>query len=388
MKNFLAIVRKNFVFILILIVTISYIIYNNVNINSNESEVANFTIDETAISTYSTNSKPIINSTFDNSFYITTLVDTKLVDYQGKEKWVYSTMFQNPKTAFSGEYLAVWDSKNISNVDVFNQKGFVYEINNTDTILDLDINKNGYVSMLIKESENEGSGYVVKVYNNLGEPIVNRVCDTENTFPVSVSIKDDNRMIALSEIDTNYLQPRSYVTLSYINQEDNKNGESIFSGTTYKNEIIPKIEFCGNYIISYTEDKIHINMIANDVSKEVSTINVNNEIEFAEIIDDKYICLALGSATNSQATNTNVVEFYNFNGSLVSSTPLEYQITNMTPAENSVIIVSNRRITKIKSNGNIEFTYVYNKDFYNAYYIGNKKQFIVLEGEQISSVSE
>ncbi len=374
-------IKKSSLFVIILIVTLIYI---SLNISNNESSGANFSVSE-ELQTINSGTTPIINSLFDNTFYVTTLVETKLVDSSGNEKWAYSTMYNNPKTDFRGEYLAVWSDKSTSNIDVFNKKGYCYTVTNTNKVLDVDINKNGYLAVLVKNTAS--NGYIVNVYNDKGEHIVSRICDTENTFPTSVSIKDDNRIVALSELDTNYLLPRSYITFSYINQNDNKNNEIIFSGLTYKDELIAEVSFSKNYLIAYSKEHIYIIMVANDEVKEVSSISVNNEINFAQIIDDKYIAISLGSPLNSQATDSNVVEFYNFNGSLVSSTAIESKITIMTPAKNSVIIVSNRKTMKVNSNGDVDFIYLHGKDFNSAYYIGNKVPLIVVENDRIVSIA-
>ncbi len=382
MKNSLMFIKRNIVFFIILLVTIIYIASNNVDFFGKSS----VKVDGDNLSTFSVNSNPIINSSFDNTFYSTTDIDTKLINYKGEEKWAYSTLYQSPKTAFSGEYLAVWDNKGNGNIVVFNKKGFVYEIANNNKLLDVDINKNGYVAVLFKDTDNVGS--VVKIYNVKGENLATRICDDENTFAISVSICDDNRIFGLSEIDTNYLQPRSLVTLSYINQNDNKKEDKVFFGTTYKDEVVAKVDFKNNYLIAYSADNIHINAIANDVAKEVGTIALNNEVEFMEVVDNKYICVAFGNAKNSLATKSNTVVFYNFDGKLISQRTLDSKITGMTSAENSVIITSNRKIGRLTTNCAEKFVYQHNKDIYGAYYIGNKKSAILVESDKIISLSK
>ncbi len=379
MKDLISLIRKNILFFVLIIVTILYVVLNKGD--SSSEMIANST---TELTTFTPNTVPVINSNFDSSFIVSTLVDTKLLEVNGKEKWAYSTMYQEPKTDFAGNYLAIWNKNTNGNIDIYNKKGFVYKISNTNQVLDVDINKNGYVSVLTKDTA--GSGYILNVYNNKGESLVNRVSDTENIFPISASISDDGRMVSLCEIDTNFLQPKSYITFSYVNQSDNKNGELIFSGLTINNEIIAKVEYHGNYILAFTDSKIHIMLVANDVAKETAVIELNNDLDFCEIIDGKYIAMVLGSPKNSKASSPNTVMFYNFNGNEVSKYSFETEITDMTPAENSVIIVSNRIVNKVSSSGKVDFTYIHGKDVYGAYYVGKKKPMIIVEFDRIVAV--
>ncbi len=380
MKNLISLIRKNILFFILILVTVIYIVVNKTD-DTNNVVVANSAVE---LTTFTPNTVPIVNSNFDDSFYLTTLVDTKLIDYKGKDKWAYSTMYQDPKTTFSGDYLAIWNNNSIGNIDVYNQKGFVYQVVNTNKILDVDINKKGFLSVLTKNVA--GSGYILNVYNQKGENLVNRVSDTENIFPISASVSEDGRMVSLCEIDTNFLQPKSYITFSYVNQDDNKGGELIFSGLTFDNEVIAKIEYHGNYILAFTDSKIHIMLVANDVAKETAVIELNNDIDFCEVIDDKNIALVLGSPKNSKASVPNTVVFYNFNGNEVSRYSFETEISSMTPAQNSVIIVSSRIVSRVMVSGKLDYNYIHSKDIYSAYYIGNKKRMILVEYDKIVAI--
>ncbi len=377
MKKILDLIKRNKVFFVLLTITIIYIITRN---GTGNIEGENFAPGE-EIATFTPNTKPVINANYDNSFFLTTLVDTKYIDSNGEEKWTYSLMMQDPRTSFSGEYLAVWNNNTNSNIDVFNKKGFVYEVENTNKILDVDVNKKGYISVLSQDIT--GSGYILNVYNDKGENIVNRISDDEGVYPISTTISEDNRMVALCEIDTNSLQPKSNVTFSYINPDDNKNSDLIFTGVTYSEEIVANIKFVNNYVLAYTSDNIHIISVANDIAKETATIPLKNEVEFCEVIDDKYIAVAYGVPKNAESVAPNTVVFYNFNGNEISSTSFEGDITRMTPSENSVIIINNREISKVSVNGKIEYTYVHNKDIYDAYCIGNKNPAILVENDKI-----
>lgn len=382
MNNFFKFFKKNIVVFLILIVTIVYLIINNLSSFNTHKDLR---VDK-ELTSFSANTKPYIYSTYNNTFYISTLVDTKLIDSTGDEKWAHSSMYTNPILTSKGEYIAVWNDKTAGNIDVFNQKGHSYQIQINNTILDVSINKNGYLAVLSKE--NDDKGYTLNVFDEKGSSIMTRVADDANLFPVSVAINDDNRVLAVSEIDTNNIAAGSSITLSYVNSKDNVNGETIFSGTPYTNEIIPKIEFSGSNLITYSKDKIHVLLVANDTTKEVSTIEFTNEILFTTIVDNKYIVVNIGSGLANSSEIANSVLFYSFNGNKVSSTKLDSKISNMTPAKNSVIITSGRKITKLNSNGNTSFEYIHNHDLQNAYYIGNKVPLVIAETDKLISLTD
>ncbi len=377
MKKILDLIKGNKIFFIILILIIVVILTNR---SERTIDGSNYGAGE-EIAVFTPNTIPIINTNYDNSFFLTTLVDTKFIDSDGKEKWTYSVMTQEPRTSFSGEYLAVWNNNTNSSIYVFNEKGFVYEVSNTNKILDVDVNRKGYVSVLAKDST--GAGYILNVYDNKGNNIVNRISDDDGVYPISTTISEDNRMVALCEIDTNSLQPKSNITLSYINSEDNKNSDLIFTGVTYSDEIVGNIEFANNSVVAYTSDKIHIISIANDIAKETATINLKNNVDYCEIIDNKYIAVSYGTPKDADSLAPNTVAFYNFNGNEVSTVSFSGDITSMTPARNSVIIVSNREVFKVSVNGKIEYSYIHNKDIYNAYSIGSKNPAVLIERDKV-----
>lgn len=382
LNNFFKFFKKNIVVFLILIVTIGYLIINNLSYFNTHKDLV---VDKELVS-FSANTKPYVYSTYNNTFYISTLVDTKLIDSTGSEKWAHSSMYTNPVLTSKDEYIAIWNDKTSGNVDVFNQKGHCYQVQISNTILDVSINKNGYLAVLSKE--NDDKGYSLNVFDDKGSSIMTRLADDANLFPVSVAINDDNRIIAVSEIDTNNISAGSFVTLSYVNSKDNVNGETIFSGTPYTDEIIPKIEFSGSNLITYSKDKIHVLLVANDTTKEVATINFTNEILFTTIVDNKYIVVNLGNELANSSESANSVIFYSFNGNKVSTTQLDSKISNMTPAKNSVIITSGRKVTKLNSNGNESYEYIHNRDLQNAYYIGNKVPLIIAETDKLISLTD
>lgn len=381
MDNFFKFIGKNKLLFIIIIVTFIYLAYNNFKISKKMSTLT-YNKD---LTTFSNNTEPIVYSIFNNSFVIVTSVDVKMLDYDAKEKWVYSQMYTEPSLVSNENYFAIWNNNSNGNIDIFNQKGFSHKINSTNKILDVYINKNGYLSLLTKDDEN---GYFITVYDNSGQTVLTRVAQEPNLLPVSTAVSDDNKVLAISEIDTNPLSPNSYVTLSYIDYKDNVDLETSFSGITYNGEIIPKIEFSGNHLLAYSFDKIHVILTANDTTKEVSTLTFNNQVEFCEIIDDKYISVILGIETSTSEHKANTLVFYNFNGTEISNIPLKSKTSNLTPAKNGVVICSGRKVTKVSSNGNIAFEYSHNRDLQNAYYIGNKVPIIIAENDKIISLIE
>lgn len=382
MNKFIEIIKKNFLAFIILIVTIIYLISTNLQFSKN---INNLTVSNELLS-FSSNTVPYIYSSFNNTFLVSNLIETKLLDYKGDSKFSYSTMFANLDSSSKDDYTAIWNKKNTGNILVFNQKGFCYQISSTDKILDVYVNKNGFLVVLTKQVD--GTGYTINVYNSDGELAVTKLSDVENLYPISVSITDDNRILAVSELDTNGLLPTSNITFSYINEKDNVEGETVFAGTPFENEIIANIEFSANHLIAYSKDKIRVILIANDTTKETANIVFTNDINFSEIIDDKYICVSLG-AQNAQSTDkANSIIFYNFNGTKISTTNLDSNIDTMTPAKNSVIITSGRKVLRIDSKGHTILEYLHNRDFQNAYYIGKKIPLIIVENEKIVALSK
>lgn len=241
--------KKKFIFICILIATISAIVfyYNSEKIISyfenKEWEIAD-SIGSVPINNYTKMESTLSNLVVIGSNYI------KGYSSEGKEVFDLFLPFKEIASDSAGDYCIVGE-KNGTNIYMIcgNQK--IWENQITGTIYDVYVNKNGYSAIIYKQS---GYKSLVKIIMPEGTELFTSYL--ASTYAVDVSITNDNKMLAIAEIDTEGIHAVSAIKLIDINNLGNENVKKI---PLEENGLIVDIEYNDkNELLVKTDSKISI----------------------------------------------------------------------------------------------------------------------------------
>ena len=200
-----------------------------------------------------------------------------IYDNSGKKQDELNIEITKPIFNSNGRHLVIAEEKG-QKVYLITDKGIAWEKCVEGNISQVEVNKNGYVAITIVDTINKT---VVAVYDNTGNWLFNNILST--TRVVSTSLSNDNKYLALAEIDTSGTQIQSSIKVMSI--EEGKNNPSNSIKKVYnseKGDLITEIKYQekDKLLCMYT-DKIDV--IKTDETTETISENKDKKVSFTSI---------------------------------------------------------------------------------------------------------
>ena len=300
-----------------------------------------------------------------------------IYDNSGKKQDELNIEITKPIFNSNGRHLVIAEEKG-QKVYLITDKGIAWEKSIEGNISQVEVNKNGYVAITIVDTINKT---VVAVYDNTGNWLFNNILST--TRVVSTSLSNDNKYLALAEIDTSGTQIQSSIKVMSI--EEGKNNPSNSIKKVYnseKGDLITQIKYQekDKLLCMYTDK---INVIKTDETTETISENKDKKVSFTSISlsnsavmleekssglftadsivsiinpDNKNISIYTTEAVTKEIyTYDNIiglnlgaeVEFINTSGWLVKKYTAEQEITNIVLSSSMAGIVYRDKIELI-----------------------------------------
>lgn len=200
-----------------------------------------------------------------------------IYDNSGKKQDELNIEITKPIFNSNGRHLVIAEEKG-QKVYLITDKGIAWEKSVEGNISQVEVNKNGYVAITIVDTINKT---VVAVYDNTGNWLFNNILST--TRVVSTSLSNDNKYLALAEIDTSGTQIQSSIKVMSI--EEGKNNPSNSIKKVYnseKGDLITQIKYQekDKLLCMYTDK---INVIKTDETTETISENKDKKVSFTSI---------------------------------------------------------------------------------------------------------
>ena len=209
---------------------------------------------------------------------IAVLNKNKLTIYNnyGAKEGALDIEITNPITSSSNRYMAIGENLG-KKLYVIEDKKIIWEKDIEGEISQIHINQNGYVAVIIT-----GTSYktVIDMYDNKGNCLFKKYLSSTRLSDADIS--NDNKYIAIAEVDTSGTAIQSNVKVISIEkaQTDSKNSiESTYQNQT--NSLITNIKYQdNNNLVCMYDDSVHIISNGND---EVINDYKNQKISFSSI---------------------------------------------------------------------------------------------------------
>lgn len=201
-----------------------------------------------------------------------------IYDDSGKEKYTINVEITKPIFKVYDDFLCIAEKEGkkvylISGENVLWQKETENPINN------IEINKKGYVAVCT-----EGTSYksIICLYNSDGEEILKTFLSTTNV--VSMALSDDNKFLALGEVNFSGSLVKSNIKIVNIEQENQNSQQNNFINySADEGTLITKVRYIDDILVCMTDKGIC--KIEDSQIKEIVNYSVEN-ILFATIEDD------------------------------------------------------------------------------------------------------
>ena len=178
------------------------------------------------------------------------------------------------------DYLVIV-SKDTNEIKLFKEDVLIWENKLNWNILNVSVNKNGYVSVIYSQSGYKSS---IKIFKPSGEELFTTYL--ASTYALDIEMSNDNKTIYIAEIDTEGIKIKSNIKIIDVSKYENNNitpsVESILVGT---DTLITDIEYSNNKLLILTESGIksvdsekNVNTITDFEIKNTLFANVNIEV--------------------------------------------------------------------------------------------------------------
>ena len=368
---------KKFIFMAIIIaITIIVVIYLNPNKNNNDK------LTQKDFKTIDISSGEQVY-TYDSYIYIYGKAGIKIMKDQNI---ILEDNFslENPYVVTSYDKIAICDN-NGKVVRIYSNSGHMYTINTVNNILGFTINKNGFLSIILKNDNN----YQIDIYNKDGDNIYSiKDISYDQGVPVGISISQDNKVLAVSYIQTTSATVDSNIVFYSI--QDNK----LFGGFVKQEQVAGIIKFVDNSNLVCVSDKeifiIKSNSAQNsEQSKEIYKKPLNNVLNDVKFLDGigYLVCYGQSILNSEEAMEENTLVFYNQSGGEIGKYYKKGQsITNITANKYGAIVEEGRLFTAINTSGKKIWEYQATQDIKDVIFYENSNKAIIVTNTQIKIV--
>ena len=259
-------------------------------------------------------------------------------------------------------YLAIAE-KNGQELCVISDKTYLWSQKVDGEIQQICVNKNGYVILVTTDTTYKS---IITVYDNSGKQLMRNFLSSSRVTDVSIS--DDNKYLAYSEIDTSGTLIKSSVKIISIEKAQSNSAEStIYTKEAETSKMILKIQYQENgELVCVYDDSINIvkdgyeqELIKKEDEATFVSGNLGNSIA--------YIKEELRSAFNSSSTlnivNTSSKQTYKYNFGEIAK--------EMYTTGNVIGINIGTEIYFVKTNGMLIKKYTSNQEITNVMITNN-----------------
>jgi hypothetical protein len=179
-------------------------------------------------------------STYAYNKYISVLEENKLKLYNktGKEETSMDVEISTPIFEANGDYLGIAE-KNGQKLYLVNNKNIVWQKDIEGKISQINVNKNGYMSIVISGTSHKA---VIKVFDQNGNELFTYYLST--TSVIDTDISGDNKFLAMAEVNFSGIVPQSGIKIISIEEAKSNSSEAIkYTYLANANDLIINIKY-------------------------------------------------------------------------------------------------------------------------------------------------
>lgn len=280
----------------------------------------------------------------------------------GETVWTKSYYIDAPLMENKGDYIAVADITGKS-VYVFDTEGFIREIKESYPIINIDINKEGFLTT-IQEKEKQN---VIKYYNNEGERVIETATRFyEDGYPIDLASSYD-----VTKMVTGYLKVsnnRLQSIISFFGYEDqyDSNDQNLLGGFTFENALLSELFWIDETRVLVVIDNALYIYNCESEPKLIKTIEVNSELNFVEATSEEIIVYYGKTIEQSEVYQSGKVIIYDHNGEELKQLEYDDQVQLVKASQDNYFVITDTQIIKYDGIGREWFTstYLTIEDFY------------------------
>ncbi|MBS4960617.1 MAG: hypothetical protein KHZ62_07365 [Clostridiales bacterium] len=304
--------------------------------------------------------------TFGQEFLQCTKDGVKYFEEMDSQKWNSTFTMTSPVITGEGEYTAVCELGGRV-IKVYNRDGEIYSIQTEGIIERFSLNANGYLSVITDLSPD----HRVQVFDNKGAELMKREEKQGNIYPLDVDISDDNRIVAVSYLDTSDVMLKGKILFFYAYRSEGKDfTDAMFAAVEKEDELIPSIHFMEGGVLSVLTDQSIYSFGSDgaerwkyDLTNEVTNINCDNK---------KYIVFSYGQElSNKEGIEPGTVVRLDLQGKEKMLFHAGEDVTMLTTGDSEIVVGCGRDFYGVTNGGKVIWSYSAGQDVVNMLFMQN-----------------
>jgi len=291
--------------------------------------------------------------------YIGVLSKAKLSIYSntGSEEKSLDVQISDPLWNSANRFLAIAENKG-QKLYVITDKDLSWEASVDGNISQVHINKNGYVAVVISDTSYKT---VIKMYDSQGKPLFNTYLST--TRAVDVSISNDNKYLAIAEVDTSGTMIQSSVRIMSIDKASKNETDTLEN--TFKcpeNKLITNIKYQDkNRLVCMYTDSIHELVDGKD---ETLIENENRKVTFQSVNLHNNIC-SIEEKSSGLFTADSLINIVNIDNKQTKQYTAESVTKELFTYGNMIAVNLGTEVEFVNTDGKLVKRYVANQEITN-----------------------
>ena len=333
----------------------TYIVNDNIR-EFIDTKILKKEISDDSVKNIYTNSSVIQTMTLAKNIVTLSSGELKVYDFEGNAKNIIKMKIGNPIYDVEDKYLGIAD-KNVTKIYLIEDDKLVWEKTLDVTVEKIEVNKNGYMAVVTKDSVYKS---VVLVYSNKGELLLKSY--VSNGYVIDTEISPDNKYLVIGEVDYSKTYIESIVKVIDI-QKAIKSEEGSVVNTFVKDKLLVNLKIKENLSIigQYSDSVVNIGYNKNE-NKEIYKLS---NVYMADIENTRYSFVIKKEEQDDiiKLKNTYVCIIFNESGNEVA----KYNIGDTTPKNviaklDSIAINLGTELVVINQNGWIKKKYNLTKE--------------------------
>ncbi len=287
----------------------------------------------------------------------------------GKEEWYYSINMSNPVIKTGGSKLLIADI-NGNEFHVFSGEQEIWEKKIVNKILNADINKDGFVS-LIQETDKKGYKCEITVYDMRGLEVITRNIADYFVYMANVISFDNENYLITNGIDSSGASANTIFEFY-----DLKKPQEPFSSILLKDDIFPITGYLYGGAFFAASDKDFV--IFDEQRNEKSHIEfAKDSIYGAKNALDKYVIVAVKNLDGNVFSNSSLVKGYDKSGNEMLNYSIDDKIVNIETFSDIIAVNTGRQVYFINTKGKLIGQFSSKSDILEVHFYNKLKAMIV-----------
>lgn len=300
------------------------------------------------------------------------------LDVDNNVIWNHTFSIQEPIVSIREDYVAVADQKG-SKIYVLNKQGLQGEIKTLRPILQIKVANQGMVAV-VTEGEDGNNIYC---YDKSGKLLVDSEAHMENSgYPMSIALSNDGKKLGVSYLHVSDGVVKTNIAFYNFGPVGQEEEDRLVCSYTYKNTVVPGIEFLDNdTAVAFGDNKIIV-FEGSQKPKVTSEISIEEEIK-SVFYNDKNFGLVFKNEDSESKYRMNI---YNKKGKQKLSTKFNTEFTNIELHNKIILIYGESECSILSYQGVERFYYKFPEELLAVIPTSFNRQFILITSKDTQRI--